>query len=178
MFGRNKIVFVLLCSLSLFAFTSCSEDKKGISIKNSEAFTENDFFHNSELRADLRSGVIAMFLEHPNSSVKDNDTGVLGRDIIPITYSMTTSHTFCWEDEDQEAKHLMTMNDINGIEIIRLVSNGECVTEIIEPGDYDIILHHDGRKDRTYKIFLERQEDGLSRVENSGTGKIKTSIKM
>ena len=72
----------------------------------------------------------------------------------------------------------MTLNDINGIEIIRVVSNGDCATEIIEPGDYDIILHHDGRIDKTYKIFLERQYDEPLIPENRAAGKIKTSIRM
>ncbi|MGI9534678.1 MAG: pentapeptide repeat-containing protein, partial [Thermodesulfobacteriota bacterium] len=101
-----------------------------------QGLTENDFSNNPELRADPRGRLLTTFLEHPDSSTEENDTGVHGRDIIPLTYAVTTSHTFCWKDEDQEAKHFMTLNDINSIEIIRILVNGDCASEIIEPGDY------------------------------------------
>ena len=157
--------FIFLCLFLLVAFSSC-KDKGGAGfLQKTDSLTEIDFFNDPNLRVDPGGVVIATFLEHPNSSVEQKDTGVLGRDVIPLTYSLTTNNTFCWVDEDRDAKHLMTLNDINGIEIIRVLANGDCVTEVIEPGEYDMTLHHDGRTENTFTIHLERQDNKVQSIK-------------
>lgn len=155
-------ILIFICVSMLLAFASCSDHVPG---KN--ALTEKDFSNDPGLRADPRGVVLKTVLENPGSTAEKDDTGVIGRDIIRLTYSSTTNHTFCWEDKDREARHLMTLNDINGIELVRVISNGECVTEVIEPGDYDIYLHHDGRNDRSLPILLERHEDNSPELKTT-----------
>ena len=66
------------------------------------------------------------------------DTGELGMDVIPYKYTETLSNTFCWEDEDQSAEHFITLVDGNGLEVLMIEANGDCVTEVIEEGDYEM----------------------------------------
>lgn len=152
----DKYLFIFLCFFMVLANTSCKD--RGSDSLRQQLLTESDFLNNPGLRADLSGGVLETFLEHPESSADKSDSGVRGRDVIPLTYGTTTSHTFCWEDQDKDSRHFMTLNDINGIEIIRVLANDDCVTEIIHNGDYDMILHHDGRINKTFAIFIERQE--------------------
>jgi hypothetical protein len=64
----------------------------------------------------------------------------------------------------------MELDDIEGNEILRIDANGECVTEVIEAGDYVMTIHHDGRNFTTHPIFMipnpddiqeARERDGL-----------------
>jgi len=106
------------------------------------------------LHANPVGGVVVMFLEHPDSEKPENDTGEVGNDTIPYTYTRTLNHTFCWEDGDGDAEHFMELVDSEGNEILRIDVNGECVTVIIEAGDYVMIINHDGRKEKTHPIFI------------------------
>ena len=155
-------ILIFICVSILLAFASCGNPESDIN-----TLTEKDFSVNPDLRADPGGVVLKTFLENPGSLPEKNDTGVIGRDIIRVTYASTVSHTFCWNDGDHNAKHLMTMNDINGIEVVRVISNGGCVTEVIEPGDYDIYLHHDGRSDRSMPLLLERQEAEYNKLKTT-----------
>ncbi len=159
--------FVLLFGfISLGATGGCgNNDGDG-----TQALTENDFANDPGLSADPEGGVIVKFLEHPDSENPGNDTGEVGNDTIPFTYTRTLTQTFCWEDEDGDAGHFMELDDSDGNEILRIDVNGECVTVVIEAGDYVRTIHHDGKKETTHPIFIipnpdndqeARKTDGL-----------------
>ena len=48
----------------------------------------------------------------------------------------------------------MELVDSEGNEILKIDVNGECVTEVIEAGDYVMIINHDGRKEKTRPVFI------------------------
>lgn len=173
---RLDIYTIMFLSIFIvFAFVSCNDDNQTV---NKQALTENDFFNDPNLRANPEEGVLITFLENPMSESEENDTGQIGEDIIPITYANTTNQTFCWEDDDQEAEHFMTLIDIEGIEVLSVVVNGDCVTQTIEAGDYEIHLNHDGRIEDTLPIFLINQEVDVQSSNLSETGFFNESKKL
>lgn len=141
----------LLCIISLGLIGGCSDNNSGI---KATALTENDFAEDSSLRADLEEGVVVTFLEAPNSEAPENDTGTLGEDDIPVTYKETVEQTFCWEDKDADAMHFMELRDSQGSLILTVQVNGDCVTEVIEAGDYVIAIYHDETIGDALPIFL------------------------
>jgi len=144
-------VFVLLFGLvSLGLIGGCSD---GSGQSNTQALTENDFAEDSALRADLE-GVVVTFLEAPNSQAPENDTGDVGIDLVPITFRQTTAQTFCWEDDDVSAMHFMELIDSQGSVVLTVHVNGDCVTQVIEAGNYVMSIHHDGRIGDALPIFL------------------------
>jgi hypothetical protein len=143
------ISFLFVMSLGLIG--GCSD---GGGQNDSQALTENDFAEDSALRADLDEEVVVTFLENPMSDEAENDTGEVGIDEIPITYPQTTEQTFCWEDDDVEAMHFMELRDSEGNLILTVHVNGDCVTEVIEAGDYVISIFHDESAGDTLPIFL------------------------
>lgn len=157
------IIFALL---SIIAVTTGCEDNNGGNILT---LTENDFASDPTLRADPESQTIVMFLETPASIVTQNDTGDAGDDVIPLTYRHTLEQTLCWEDDDNQAGHYMDLDDIEGKHILRINVNGECVTKLIEAGDYVITIHHDERTRTTYPVFIiPEQESGQISIEKDG----------
>jgi len=150
--------FVLLIAvvfiLPLFIL-SCDDNNSGNN--NSMALTENDFAQDLGMRADPESGVVATFLEPPESEMTLNDTDEIGVDKVPYTYSQTLEHTFCWQDDDLEAEHLLELKDSSGATVHSVVANGECVTSVVEPGEYEAVLTHDGREETTHPIFMVPQ---------------------
>jgi uncharacterized protein YjbI with pentapeptide repeats len=134
---------------------------------NSQALTEIDFANNPSLRADPDKGVIVDFLESPGSDTPQNDTGPVGIDEIPVTYTKTETHTFCWKDDNSEAMHYMAVLDSEGSEILRVDVNGECVMEVIEAGDYVMAIHHDGRMETTYPIFIIPHPDDIEEARET-----------
>ena len=48
----------------------------------------------------------------------------------------------------------MELVDSEGNEILKIDVNVECVTEVIEAGDYVMIINHDGRKEKTRPVFI------------------------
>jgi hypothetical protein len=152
---------LILGFISLGAIGGCSDNNGGQATTGATtALTENDFGTDPGLVADPERHLIVTFLEHPDSEGHENDTGEAGHDIIPHTYKRTLEHTFCWEDDDLEAGHFMELDDSGGNEILRLDVNGECVTEIIEAGDYVMTIWHDGRIERNHPIFIIHGHDG------------------
>ncbi len=161
--------FVLLFGfISLGAIGGCNNNGGGQD--GTRALTENDFAQDPGTFANPRGGVVVIFLEPPDSEEPDNDTGGVGNDVIPLTYTRTLEHTYCWEDDDGEAGHFMELDDSDGNEILRIDVNGECVTMVIEAGDYVMTIHHDGKKETTHPVFIipnpennqqARETDGL-----------------
>ncbi len=150
--------FVLLLGLiSLGVIGGCNNN--GGDQDGTRALTEHDFGQDEGLRADPEKHLIVKFLEHPDHDAHENDTGGIGNDVIPHTYTRALNHTFCWEDEDPDAEHFMVIEDSEGNEIVRL-HVGDCVTETILEGDYDMVLHHDGKIDKNHPIFIKHGQDG------------------
>ena len=170
---KKCILFVLLLGfISIGAIGGCSNSEVGGqgSAGDTQALTENDFANDPSLRADPETNIVATFLEHPNSDTPENDTGQTGNDTIPYKYTRILEYTFCWEDEDDEAGHFMELKDGEGNEVLRVDVNGECVSEVIEAGNYVMIIHHDGRIETSHPIFIipnpeeleqTRETDGL-----------------
>ncbi len=165
----KRLGLVLLFGfISLGAIGGCSNNGSGQ--VGTRALTENGFANDESLRGDPQGGVIVTFLEHPDSEIPENDTNGVGTDEIPIKYNQTLEHTICWEDEDADAMHFMELKDSEGNEVLRVDVNGDCVTEIIEEGNYIMTYHHDGRIETSHPIFIipdpeklqqARETDGL-----------------
>jgi len=168
--NQTFISFLALLLLASVSFIGCDNDGGGGSAQDAGALTENDFAHDTGIFANPRGGIVVTFLEHPDSEETENDTGEVGNDVFPLIYTRTLEHTFCWEDDDGEAGHFMELDDSEGNEILSLDVNGECVTEVIEAGDYVMTIYHDGRIETTHPVFIipnpennqqARETDGL-----------------
>ena len=123
------------------------------------------------MAADPERGVVVNLLESAGSTPPEQDTGDVGSDVIPYEYGTTVTHTFCWDDDDLEAAHVMTLHDGAGAEILRLQPNGACVAATIEPGAYSLhllprrpIRGGARRLHRTCRIATSRQSGQTSRL--------------
>jgi len=163
--GKCLIIAFLSGLIAIGTIGGCHNDSGG---NNNQALTENDFADNGSLKGDPQGGVIVTFLEHPDSEIPEKDTGETGTDEIPLRYKKTIEHTLCWEDEDGEAGHFMELIDSEGNKVLRLDVNGECVTEVIEKGDYVMVLHHDGRNETSYPIFIIPNPEDLEQAKQTG----------
>lgn len=160
--------FVLVFGfISLGAIGGCGDNNGG---QDGQVLTENDFVNDSTLSANPEKHLVVKFLEHPDTEETENDTGDVGNDVLSLTYNRTLEHTYCWEDDTPGAGHFMELDDSHGNEILRVEANGDCVTEIIDAGNYLMTIHHDGRNMTTHPIFMvpnpedtqqARQRDGL-----------------
>lgn len=153
----NNIITLLSVFLIVALISACDNDSETQELLR--ALTENDFAADQELRIDPNNRVLATFLENPGSDNQGNDTGEKGMDIIPVSYPVTTNQTFCWEDENEDSTHNMVLLDDQGVEILDLQVNGDCVTSEIEAGNYEIILTHDNLSELTHPVFFQPQEE-------------------
>jgi len=128
------------------------------------ALSEHDFLNDENAFAVPEDGVVLTHLEHPEAG-HEADTGEQGMDIIPIKYISDTNHTYCWEDDNEDALHFMTLNDLEGNEILRVDVNGNCVTEFVKSGEYEIHVHHDGNSEEVLPIFI--RPDNLAEEETA-----------
>jgi len=156
------ITFLWIVSLGLIG--GCSDDNN---IINATALTENDFAEDSSLSANPEKGVVVTFLESPMSEAPENDTGEVGIDEIPVTYEETTEQTFCWEDDDVDAMHFMELRDSEGSLVLTVEVNGDCVTQVIEPGDYVIAIYHDESVGDALPIFLIPEPEELEEARET-----------
>jgi len=156
---------LLLGFISFGVIGGCYNNGGGVS---SQALTENDFANFPGLSADPEKHIIVNSLEHPDTGKPENDTGEVGNDTIPYTYTTTLNHTFCWEDDDIDAEHFMVLDDSEGNEILRIDVNGECVTELIAAGDYVMIIFHDGRIDTTHPVFIIPNRESNQQARETG----------
>ena len=168
--SRNYLMkcfgFILLFGfISLGAIGGCNNN--GGVQDGTQALTENDFFNDPNLSANPKKGVVVTFLEPPDSKEPENDTGEIGNDVIPFKYKSTLEHTFCWEDDDPDAEHFMVLEDSEGNEIFRLDVNGECITVVLEAGDYVMIIHHDGRILTTHPVFIIPNPDDIQQARKT-----------
>ncbi len=145
----------LLGAIAVASIGGCGGGGGGGGQSSTPALTENDFSADPSLVADPERGVVVDFLESPTAPTPDQDTAGIGVDVIPYEYTRTATDTFCWDDDDLEAGHFMTLIDSGGAEILRLQANGACVTADIEPGQYTLRIVHDDRSAETVPVFIE-----------------------
>ena len=141
------------------------------------ALTENDFANDPGLTADPEKHLIVKFLEHPDSEETENDTGEVGNDVIPYTYTRTINHTFCFEDENDDSEHFMILLNSDGEEVLRVLANGDCITEVIEAGEYEMVLTHGGHVEETETIFLipDPEDEQITKRDGFDQKEFKTS---
>jgi hypothetical protein len=143
----------------------CDDNNNSI---NGTAVTENDFCNDPNLMANPEEGVVVSFLENPMSGEPECDTGELGVDEIPVTYRQTVEQQFCWVDDDTEAMHFMELVDSQESVILTLEANGNCVTEVIEAGNYLLSIHHDGSNEDSLPIFLNPNPEESEQARETG----------
>ena len=156
----------LLGVLALASLGGCGGSSDGES-STTAALTENDFALDASMVADPERGVVVDLLESAGSTPPEQDTADVGSDVIPYEYTGTVTNTFCWDDDDPEAGHVMTLIDSAGEEILELQANGACVTATIEPGEYGLRLAHDNRSAETLAVFVEALNGAQSEVDRN-----------
>lgn len=63
----------------------------------------------------------------------------------------------------------MELVDSEGTEILKIDVNGQCVTEVIEAGDYVMIINHDGKKEKTHPVFIIPGRSGGQQAQRIDT---------
>lgn len=154
----NKLFTLFSVFFIIALISACDNDSDNQDIV--QVLTENDFVDDSTIRADFQEHNIVKFLEPPGSEQAAKDTGDIGTDIIPVTYSSIVEHEFCWDDDNADSEHFMELSDAEGSTILQLQVNDDCVTEVIEAGDYTLTIFHDGLSEDTHSIFINIDEDG------------------
>lgn len=119
-----------------------------------KVLTETDFVQDPALSAMPEEEIVAVFLESPLSSGEPNDTGIIGLDVIPYMYDKEIEQTFCWDDDNPDAEHFMILLDNSGKDVMTVLSGGECVTETITQGNYEMRVVHDGKSDKRVAVFI------------------------
>ncbi len=122
------------------------------------ALTENDFVKDPSLFAVPEAGVVATFLENPNSTFEPGDSGAIGTDIIPFKYASGVNQTFCWQDDNRESRHVMRLVDSSGTEVLRVEANGDCVTQFINQGKYEMRIQHDDSGEEVFATVFSIPE--------------------
>lgn len=107
-------------------------------------------------------------LETAGSGAQQYDTGGKGYDVVPYRYTASMEQTFCWEDSNKKVAHYMTLVDGTGAEVLKVTANGDCVTKVIEPGDYKMKVYHDSETEKSITVFIV-PKDGKS-VLSSASG--------
>ena len=177
----NKSLLISTILLLLIFSIACDNDGSDSAFDFPEtirALSEHDFLNDENAFAVPEDGVILTHLEHPEAG-HEADTGGQGMDIIPINYISDTNHTYCWEDENEDASHFMTLNDLEGNEILRVDVNGECITEFVESGEYEIHVHHDGNSEEVLPIFIRPDnlaEEETAQVSQTGEQNLQTLL--
>ena len=160
---KSSLLILLLGIISFGAIGGCNNNGQG----TADPLTENDFIANTELSADPERGIVVQFLESPNSEAPQNDSGTTGVDEFPLEYERTVEHEFCWEDDNIDAAHFMVLLNSAGDQVLRVDVNGDCVTEVIEPGEYTMSLHHDGKSNASQTIFAIADAENLEQAHKS-----------
>ena len=115
---------------------------------------------------------IVVDLENKDVTAEEDDTGTLGEDIIPISYSKDLRETVKWEgDKDGSYAEL---KDKDGNVIYKLEQGGDTVTKDIKKGEYtlEITSNETTAKDGTTSepVFIREQKNlSVSADENAIT---------
>ena len=163
---RNNILVLAMFLVVSALVVGCHDDNSNNSARNT--FTEDQFVEDPNLRANPETDTVVKFLEPPSppQTVSTRDTAGLGADAIKFTYNNTLEHTICWEDDDLNAEHFMTLEDAQGQTQMTVQANGLCDTATLAPGEYTLNTTHDGLSDRTHTIFVIPNADELLGASN------------
>ena len=140
--------------------------------------TENDFVTDPGLVALPDEDIVAVLLESTDCSVLEKDTGGKGYDIIPYIYTESMEQTFCWEDRNKDAGHYMVLVNDEGAETLQVNANGDCVTKVVEPGDYEMRVYHDAETEKNVAVFIvpENNKSTLSTASDETLNNISTFL--
>lgn len=130
--------------------------------------TENDFVSDPGLVALPDEDIVAVLLESQDCKVLEKDTGGKGYDIIPYRYTSRKEQTFCWEDVNKDAGHNMVLVNDEGVEVLQVRANGECATGVVEAGDYEMRVYHDGETEKNVAVFIVPENDKSTLSTASG----------
>ncbi|HVY54674.1 MAG TPA: hypothetical protein VHC46_02865, partial [Thermodesulfobacteriota bacterium] len=139
------IIIFIIPLIAVFLILGPSRLNKPVKGSSSESLsvrTENDFVTDPNLVALPDEDIVAVLLESRDCNVLEKDTGGKGYDIIPYRYAASTEQTFCWEDGNKDARHYMVLVNDEGVETLQVKANGECVTGMVEAGDYEMRVFH------------------------------------
>lgn len=162
--GKSELSLLLIIFLVIAGVFTFTKLVRSSSDQVNTILTERDFADDPNLVALPESGVVATFLEPPTISEEQDDTGELGIDIIPYKYTAAIEQTFCWDDENELSEHTMTLFDSNGGEVFTVEAGGQCITQLIDSGDYQMHIRHDGNSDERVAVFIvtDREQSLLS----------------
>jgi len=140
--------------------------------------TENDFVTDPNLVALPDEDIVAVLLESQDCNVLDKDTGGKGYDIIPYRYAGSMEQTFCWDDRNKDAGHYMVLVNDEGVEVLQVNANGECATGMVEAGDYEMRVFHDGLTEKNVAVFIvpENNKSTLSTASGETLENISTFL--
>ena len=149
---KNLGFVLLLCFISVGAIGGCNNNNG--EQNDARAITEKEFAGDTNRFANPEKNVVVSFLEPGDAPQADNLTGSIGIDVIPYKYRRSINNTFCFEDDNDESLHFMILQNSQGEEVLSVQANGDCVTEVIQPGEYEIVLTHGEHVDQKQPIFL------------------------
>lgn len=133
-----------------------------------QALTEAQFNASSSLKA-IPGAVIYDDLEHLNAPPDSvgNDTGTIGEDVIPYSYTETATHRIKLGAEAQFKARLVNES---GAVIYQLVNPGDTALVSIPAGNYKLYLtstiNFDGAFGYSQPVFIQPDLDAI----NSGAG--------
>ena len=151
---KYAYLFLLILIIPLIS-VSCSDDDE----TEGTALSENTLFDDPDLTANPEIDVVIKLLEPKGPDQAARDTGETGFDKFTYKYEQSLNHTFCWEDDDEESAHFLTITDSGGEEILRVQANGECITAFIPEGTFEVKLFHDNKTETTYPVFITPEQD-------------------
>lgn len=175
---RSSLITIAIFTILYICVSSCGGSSGGDSnqdppfeesllMPEGDALSENQIAANPTLQVNADRDTYVTFLEPINTSEELNFTGETGFDLFSYVYEMAINHTICWEDEDPGAAHFMTISDSTGAQVLRVEANGECITQLIEPGIYKARVDHDNLSEIILPIFFVPQ---LSQVASKDSG--------
>jgi len=156
--GKSELTLLLAIIFVFGGFFTLTKLVRSSADQNTNIYTEIDFFEDSGLFASPDKTITATFLESPLSVDQESDTGGVGFDVIPYMFSTTVEQTYCWEDENRQAQHYMTLVNSENEEVLSVVANGECVTKTLPADDYFMYIYHDGNIDERIAVFVAPEE--------------------
>jgi len=152
--GKSELTLLLVIIFVFGGFFAFTKFVRSSPDQSAGVLTEADSARDSELSAIPEGGIVATFLEPPTAMDEENDTGVIGLDIIPYKYTDAIEQTFCWDDDNESSEHTMTLLNSDGEEVFTISAKGDCATRTIDEGDYEMHIRHDGKSDQRIAVFI------------------------
>jgi hypothetical protein len=132
---------VLILSAAVYSFSGCSNSVTSsgtLPVRKNKARTEAEFISSASLKANP-GAVIFVDLEHLNSPAgsSGNDTGPIGEDVIPYTYTETAIRRIRLGEEVQFKARLVSES---GEVIYQLNNPNDTARVTIPAGNYKLHL--------------------------------------